>query len=70
MFWECILGRKRKEKVKSIRIQVSFTEDQWRLIERFKGVMGNDAAEIVRNIIISWLAEKSIIASIIKKEAK
>jgi len=64
------LGRRKKEKVKSVRVQVSFTEDQWKLIERFKGIMGNDAAEIVRNIVISWLAEKSVIASTIKKGAE
>jgi hypothetical protein len=29
--------------------------------------MGNDDAEIVRNIVISWLVEKSIITSSIKE---
>lgn len=61
------MGRKRKEKTKSKRIQVSFTEDQWMLIEKFKGIMGNDDAEVVRNIVLAWLAEKSIITETIKK---
>ena len=31
--------------------------------------MGNDDAEIVRNIVLSWLAEKSMVSSAVKKEA-
>lgn len=52
---------------KTKRVQVSFTSEQWALIERCRGVMGNDDAEIVRNIVISWLAEKSVISLIIKE---
>lgn len=50
------------------RVQVTFTEEQWRLIERFRGILGNEDAEIVRNIVLSWLAEKSLIASTVKGE--
>ncbi len=49
------------------RVQVTFTEEQWAIVEKFKGIMGNDDAEIVRNIVLSWLAEKSIISSTVKK---
>lgn len=56
-----------KGKVK--RVQVSFTEEQWKLIERFRGIMGTDDSEIVRSIVLAWLAEKSLIASTAKKEA-
>ncbi len=49
------------------RIQVSFTEKQWDLLEKFKGELGESDADIVRNIVISWLSEKSFISSIIKK---
>ena len=52
---------------KGKRVQVTFTEQQWKIIEKFRGVMGNESAEIVRNIVLSWLAEKSIIASATKK---
>ena len=52
------------------RVQVTFTKEQWSLIERFKGVMGNDDAEIIRNIVLAWLSEKSIIASIAKMMLK
>ncbi len=51
------------------RVQVTFTEDQWKLIERLRGVMGSDDAEIVRNIVLSWLAEKSIVSSAVKRES-
>jgi aryl-alcohol dehydrogenase-like predicted oxidoreductase len=54
-----------REKVK--RVQVTFTEKQWKLLEMFRGVMGNEDAEIVRNIILAWLAEKSVVASSAKK---
>jgi hypothetical protein len=49
------------------RVQVSFTEKQWELIEKFKGEFGDSDADIVRNIVISWLSEKSFISSTIKK---
>jgi len=51
------------------RVQVTFTAEQWKLIEKFRGVMGNDGAEIVRNIVLAWLAEKSILASSVKNES-
>ncbi|MEM0463049.1 MAG: hypothetical protein QXO02_05800 [Thermofilaceae archaeon] len=59
---------KNRNKVK--RVQVTFTEDQWRLIEKFRGIMGSDGAEIVRNIVMAWLAEKSVVSSAVKKEDK
>ena len=52
----------------SKRIQVSFTEKQWELIQKLKGEMGNADADIIRNIVIAWLAEKSFISSIVKQE--
>ncbi len=55
-----------KEKMK--RVQVSFSDSQWNLIEKLKGEMGISDAEVVRNVIIAWLSEKSFISSKIKKE--
>ena len=52
------------------RVQVTFTGEQWSLIERFRGVMGNDDAEIVRNIVLAWLAEKSVVSGAVKKMAE
>jgi hypothetical protein len=46
--------KKGKEKEKD-KIPVTFNEDQVRLIEQFKGIMGNTKAEIVRNIVINWM---------------
>lgn len=49
------------------RVQVSFTEKQWELLEKLKGELGESDADVVRSIIISWLSEKSFISSTIKK---
>jgi len=59
---------KRKRDAK--RVQVTFTREQWELIEKFRGVLGNDDAEIVRNIVLSWLSEKSVITEAVKKDTK
>jgi len=50
------------------RVQVSFTKGQWALIERFKEAMGDTDADIVRNIVLAWLAEKSIIVTDVKRK--
>lgn len=50
------------------RVQVSFTKGQWELLERFKATMGETDADIVRNIVLAWLAEKSVIASDVKRQ--
>lgn len=52
------------------RVQVTFTESQWNLIETLRGEFGEKDADIVRNIVISWLSEKSLIPSKIKSEIK
>ncbi|WP_324735093.1 hypothetical protein VFC49_07925 [Thermococcus sp. SY098] len=54
-----------KEDVK--RVQVTFTKNQWELIEKFRGILGQTDAEIVRNIVLTWLSEKSIVSTTIKK---
>lgn len=59
-----------RERGKVKRVQVTFTEEQWKLIQRFKGIMGNEDAELVRNIVLAWLAEKSIISGLLKDELK
>lgn len=50
------------------RVQVSFTDRQWRLIEKLKGEMGMSESEIVRNIVLAWLSEKSLISAVVKSE--
>lgn len=59
-----------KKRSKTKRVQITFTEEQWRLVERFKGIMGTDDAEIVRNIVLTWLAEKSVITEAVRKRAE
>lgn len=50
-------------------VQINFTKEQWEIIERLRGILGNDDAEIVRNIVLEWLAEKSLISSVAKSRS-
>jgi hypothetical protein len=43
-----------------------FTPGQWALIESFRGELGEGDSEVVRNIVLAWLAEKSVISSTVK----
>lgn len=52
--------------VKSKRVQVSFTKSQWNMIEMLRGEMGDNDADIVRNIVLAWLAEKSFVSDTTK----
>lgn len=48
---------KNNEKLKS-KIPITFNSKQLKLIEDYKGILGNTKAEIIRNIVINWLLEK------------
>lgn len=48
------------------RIQITFTKEQWKLIEKFKGEFGDSNSAVVREIILAWLAEKSFITDSVK----
>ncbi|NJE02260.1 CopG family transcriptional regulator [Thermococcus sp. JdF3] len=50
------------------RVQVTFTDEQWGILQRFKGKMGESDADVIRNIVLSWLSEKSIMSTIVKRE--
>ena len=50
------------------RVQVSFTLEQWKLIEKLKEIMGSTDSDVVRNIVIAWLTEKSFIVNEVKKK--
>lgn len=52
------------------KIQVSFSEKQIELLERLKGEFGETDADVVRGIVIAWLAEKSFISTVIKERIK
>jgi hypothetical protein len=56
------------QKGENIRVQVTFTKEQLELINKSRGLLGNTNAEIVRNIVVAWLAEKSIVSTTIKEE--
>ena len=39
---------------------------QWELVETLRGKFGDADADIIRNIVMSWMAEKSIISTSVK----
>ena len=43
------------------KVQVTFSSGQWSIIEKLRGSLGDSDSEIVRNIVISYLSEKSYI---------
>ncbi|WAC04301.1 MAG: hypothetical protein OS112_07480 [Methanoregula sp.] len=49
------------------RVQVVFTPGQWELISQLRGEFGEGDADIVRNIVLAWLAEKSLISTNVKQ---
>lgn len=50
------------------RVQVTFTGEQWGLIEKFRGEMGVTDSEVVRTIVMGWLMEKSFISTSLKSK--
>jgi len=62
MCHECVISETWRLLMRK-KLQVAFTPEQWALIENFRGEMGSGDAEIVRNIVLAWLAEKSIIST-------
>lgn len=53
---------------KSKRVMVSFTEKQWKLLEQLRGEFGDGDADIVRNVVLAWLSEKSFISDSVKNK--
>ena len=64
------MSAKEKEGNYTKKVWVSFTEEQWKVIEKLKGLFGSTDSEVVRNIVLAWLAEKSIISSMVKEYLK
>jgi hypothetical protein len=54
---------------KTKRVQVAFTESQWKLLEKLRGEFGDGDADIVRNIVLAWLSEKSFISTAVKNKS-
>ena len=40
------------------KIPITFNSEQLKLIEDYKGILGNTKAEIIRNIVINWILER------------
>ena len=50
------------------RVMVNFTDEQWEVIEKLRGVMGNSDSELVKSIVVAWLSEKSFIKEAVEEE--
>lgn len=44
------------------RVLVTFTPEQWSILESLKGQIGRSDADVVRNIIVTWLIDKKLLA--------
>lgn len=50
------------------RVLVSFTDEQFDILDSLKGEFGKSDAEIVRNIVLAWLSEKSFVSDSVKRK--
>lgn len=46
---------------------VNFTDEQWALLEKFRGIFGKSDSEIVKYVVISYLSEKTYLKEEIEK---
>lgn len=51
----------------SKKIVVTLPDETYKLMKKLEG-MGNKDGEIVRNLVISWMAEKSMISTAAKNK--
>jgi hypothetical protein len=51
------------------KVQVTFSNGQWNLIQKLRGTIGETDSEIVRNIVISYLSEKSYVKEEVTKSS-
>ena len=52
---------------KTNAIFVRLTDEQREIVKKLVGVMGDNEAEVVRNIFLAWLSDKGIITEVIRK---
>lgn len=52
-----------EESLPTHKVQVSFTNETWGVIKKLGNTMGKSDAELVRNIVLAWLCEKSMIST-------
>ena len=50
------------------RVMVNFTDEQWKIIEKLRGKIGKSDSELIKNIVIAWLSEKSFIKQAVESE--
>jgi len=51
------------------RITVNLPDELWEIIEtNLKGKIGNRDGEIIKNIVIAWLSEKSYLKKSVEEE--
>jgi len=51
----------------SNQVNVKLTDDQKQIVEDLVGIMGGTEAEVLRNIFLAWLSDKSLLTEAIKK---
>jgi hypothetical protein len=54
-------------KEKGTRVYLTFNAAQIELIDSLKGEVGDDRADVVKSIFLSWLAEKGVTPGLIRK---
>ena len=54
----------------SKKIQVSFSDKQAELLSKLRGEFGDSESEVVRGIVLAWLAEKSFISAAVKNRIR
>ena len=47
------------------KVLVTFSKDQYQIIQKFKGKVGSTDAEVVRNIFIAYLSEKTYLKGMV-----
>lgn len=47
-------------------VLVTFTPEQWALLQSAKGVLGNGDADTVRAIVVSWFIQQGLVSESIK----
>jgi len=40
------------------KIPVTFNDKQWECIEKYRGILGEKRAEILRGIVLNWILER------------
>jgi hypothetical protein len=48
------------------RVLVTFTEEQWTLLQSLRGLLGRGDADTVRTIVISWFVQQGMLSESIR----